>query len=220
MLFTDPDRLRIAEAIARAEMTTAGEIIVIVSTERRRYAATCLSAAVLLALTVPMIALLAGWSPANLFGEWNDGAIAETRSIEALIIVQTLVFNASLASMWFGGMGQALTLAGLRRERVHRTAMVQFKARGLSATTGRTGVLIYIDEPEHMAEVIADTAIYAKVPPEHWATTISALIDGIKAGTPATGVIDAVALAGTVLAAHFPPLVGNVNELPDGLIEI
>lgn len=220
MLFTDADRARIGNAIASAEATTAGEIVVIASTERHRYAATCLSVAVLLALAVPMIALLSGWSPAAMFGDWSDGPIAETRSIEALIIVQTLVFGAGLALMWFAGFGRALTPAGLRRERVHRAAMIQFKARGLSATTGRTGVLIFIDEPEHIAEVIADTAIYARVPPEHWGTTITALIEGIKAGSPATGVVNAIALAGAVLATHFPPLPDDVNELPDGLIEI
>lgn len=220
MLFSDPDRARIGTAIAQAEATTAGEIVVIASTERQRYPATCLSVAVLLALAVPMLALLGGWSPAALFGDWSEGPVAEARSIEALIIVQTLVFGAVLALMWLAGLGRALTPAGLRRERVHRAAMVQFKARGLSATMGRTGVLIYIDEPEHIAEVIADTAIYAKVPPQHWGTTITALIDGIKAGTPATGVVNAVALAGAVLATHFPPLADDINELPDGLIEI
>jgi putative membrane protein len=81
-------------------------------------------------------------------------------------------------------------------------------------------VLIYIDEPEHIAEVVADTGIYAKVSPEHWGTTVSALTDGIKAGKPAEGVVAAVALAGDVLAVHFPRLSDDVNELPDGLIEI
>ena len=220
MLFTDTDRSRIGDAIAAAEAATAGEIVVIVSTERHRYAATCLSVAILLALAIPMVALVAGWSPAALFGGWSDGAIAEARSIEALIIVQTLVFGTVLALLWFAGLGRALTPSGLRRERVHRAALVQFKARGLSATAGRTGVLIYIDEPDHIAEIIADTAIYAKVAPEHWGTTITALIDGIKAGAPASGVVNAVALAGGVLATHFPPLADDVNELPDGLIEI
>ncbi len=220
MLFTDRDRVAIAEAISRAEASTAGEIVVIASSERHRYPATCLSVAVLLALAVPMVALVSGWSPATLFGGWNDGAVAETRSIEALIIVQTLLFATVLALMWFAGLGRAATPSGLRRDRVHRAAMTQFKARGLSATVGRTGVLIYIDEPDHIAEVIADTAIYAKVPPEHWGTTISALIAGIKAGTPAVGVVNAVALAGDVLATHFPRLADDTNELPDGLIEI
>ncbi len=220
MLFTDADRSRIATAIAEAENRTAGEIVVIVATEPHRYPATCLSVATLLALAVPMLALVAGWSPAALFGDWSDGAAAEARSLEALIIVQVLVFGAVLALLWYAGLGRVLTPAGLRRDRVHRAALGQFKARGLEATAGRTGVLIYIDEPAHVAEVIADTAIYAKVPPEHWGTTISALVGGVKAGRAADGVVAAVGLAGGVLAEHFPRAVDDVNELPDHLIEI
>ena len=216
MLFTDADRARIAAAIADAERHTAGEIVVIVASEAHRYPATCISAAALLALAVPLVAL---WFPAVVFGGW-DAAQTPTHIVEALLIRQSLVFGGVLAVLWFAGLGRALTPAGLRRDRVHRAAFIQFKARGLAATTGRTGVLIYIDEPEHIAEVIADTAIYAKVPPEHWGTAITALTDGIKAGRSADGVVAAVALAGNVLAEHFPPLPDDVNELPDGLIEL
>lgn len=220
MLFSDTDRARVATAIAEAEARTAGEIVVIASSEPHRYPATCLSIATLLALAVPMAALLAGWSLASLFGDWSDGPASEVHSLEGLVVVQALVFVGVLALLWFSGLGRLLTPPGLRRDRVHRAALTQFKARGLEATTGRTGVLIYIDEPEHIAEVIADTGIYAKVPPAHWGTTISALIDGIKAGKPADGVVAAVALAGDVLAVHFPVRPDDVNELPDGLIEI
>jgi len=214
MLFTDPDRSRIAAAIADAESRTAGEIVVIVSTENHRYAATCVSAAALLALATPIIAL---WLPAGLSGSWEE---TPARSIEALMVFQVIMFGGVLAGMWFGGLGRTFTPAGLRRDRVHRAALTQFKARGLDITTGRTGVLIYIDEPEHIAEIVADTGIYEKVTPDHWGTTISALTDGIKAGRPADGVAAAVALAGGVLATHFPPAIDDVNELPDGLIEI
>jgi putative membrane protein len=220
MLFSDSDRARVSTAIAEAEARTAGEIVVIASSEPHRYPATCLSVAALLALAVPMAALLAGWSLASLFGDWNDGPASEVRGLEGLVVVQALVFVAVLAALWFSGLGRLFTPPGLRRDRVHRAALTQFKARGLEATAGRTGVLIYIDEPEHIAEVVADSGIYAKVPPEHWGTTISALINGIKAGKPADGVVAAVALAGDVLAVHFPPLPDDVNELPDGLIEI
>ncbi|KAB7647874.1 TPM domain-containing protein [Polymorphobacter fuscus] len=220
MLFTDTDRARVATAIADAEATTAGEIVVIVSTESHRYPATVLSVATLLALAVPMAALVAGWSPSALFGDWSEGPALETRSLEALVILQVLVFGAVLALLWFTGLGRTLTPGGLRRDRVHRAALTQFKARSLERTAGRTGVLIYIDEPEHIAEVIADTGIYARVPADHWGTTIAALTAGIKAGRPADGVVAAVALAGDVLATHFPRLADDVNELPDGLIEI
>jgi putative membrane protein len=224
MLFNDADRAHIKTAVEAAENRTAGEIVIIVSTERHRYPATCLSVAALLALAVPMLALVSGWSPASLFGDWGDGGLhqglAETRSLEALLVLQAVVFGLALAGIWFSGLGRALTPSGLRRDRVHRAALTQFKARSLAATTGRTGVLIFIDEPEHIAEVVADTGIYAKVAPDHWGATIAVLTAGIKAGAPASGMVAAIGLAADVLAEHFPRLSDDVNELPDGLIEI
>ncbi|WP_426167210.1 TPM domain-containing protein [Sandarakinorhabdus sp. DWP1-3-1] len=222
MLFTDPDRARIAEAIATAESRTAGEIVVIVTSERQRYPATALSVAALLALALPLVMLLAGWSPAGLFADWGDAAAVDNvrHALETVVLLQALVFVAVLAAVYFTGLGHTLTPRGLRRDRVHRAAMTQFKARGLEQTSGRTGVLIYIDEPEHLAEVIADTAIYAKVAPDHWVATITALIDGMKAGRPADGVVAAVGLAADVLAAHFPYQANDVNELADHLIEL
>ena len=222
MLFNDNDRDRIGAAIGAAEACTAGEIVVIVSGDDHRYPTTALSIAALLALSLPMLALLSGWSPAAWFADWDEAARPTSlrHTLEIIVCLQALVFAGGLALLYFTSLGRKLTPAGLRRDRVHRAALTQFKARGLEQTTGRTGVLIYIDEPEHIAEVVADTAIFAKVSPDHWGTTITALIDGMTAGKPADGVVAAIALAGDVLAEHFPILPDDVNELPDRLIEI
>lgn len=222
MLFSDSDRTRISSAIAAAEATTSGEIVIIVASAPQRYPATALSVAVLAGLGLPLLAVLAGWSPADLFPDWDavDPATSTLRGFEAFTLVQTLIFLAVLALVFFTGLGRRLTPDGLRRDRVHRAALTQFKARGLDATAGRTGVLIYVDEPEHIAEVIADTAVYAKVDPEYWGATITALTDGIKAGRPADGMIAAIGLAGGVLAAHFPPVANDINEMADHLIEL
>ncbi|MBC7520003.1 MAG: TPM domain-containing protein [Sandarakinorhabdus sp.] len=222
MLFSDSDRSRIGAAITAAEARTAGEIVVIVSTSEHRYPATALSIAALLAFAVPLAAVLGGWNPGSLIPDWEaiDRATQNVRDIESFVAVQSMIFVGVLALLYFTGLGRALTPHGLRRDRVHRAALTQFKARGLEATIGRTGVLIYVDEPEHIAEVVADTAIYAKVKPGHWGATITALTAGIKAGTAANGMIDAIGLCGAVLSEHFPQLPDDTNELPDRLIEI
>ncbi len=73
---------------------------------------------------------------------------------------------------------------------------------------------------DHIAEVVADAAIYERVEPEFWGTTIVALLDGIKAGRTADGLVAAVSHAGGALAAHFPPRADDSDELPNHLIEL
>jgi putative membrane protein len=222
MLFDDKDRGRIAAAIGAAEATTAGEIVVIVSSQRYRNPATALTVAALVALALPLAVLVGGVSPAALLPDWDsiDAVARERHGLEILILGQAIVFIAILALVQLSSLGRFLTPKGLRQDRVHQAALTQFKARGFDATEGRTGVLIYLSEPEHIAEIIADTAVFQKVSPEHWGTTVGALIDGIKAGKPGDGMVAAIGLAGDVLASHFPRLPGDVNELPDRLIEI
>ena len=222
MLFSPTARTAVENAIADAERRTSGELVVIVTSAAHRYPATSLTIAALAALTVPLLAVLAGWAPDAMFPDWavRDVRDRVVHALEGFAAVQALVFVGVLALLHYGRLAQRLTPTGLRRDRVHREALVQFKARGLDATEGRTGVLIYVAEADHIAEVVADTGIYAKVPPEHWGATIRALVDGVKAGRAADGMVAAIALAGGVLAEHFPPGTGNPNELPDHLIEI
>lgn len=222
MLFNDADRARIADAIAAAERGTAGEIVVITASRPHRYTATALSVATLLALALPLLALLAGWSPAALLADWADvdATTRMARAVEALVAAQALAFLALLALLLLTPLHRLLTPKGLRHDRVHRDAVLQFRARGLDRTAGRTGVLIYVDEPEHMAEVVADSGIFTKVAADEWHDTIKVLIDGARNGKPADGLVAAIAKAGALLARHVPPLPGDVDELPNALIEI
>lgn len=221
MQLTEADRTRVADAIAAAELKTAGEMVVILANDAHRYHATALAVAALAALAVPLLALLIGLSPATLFAGWDAAeGTAETLTLEALLIAQAAVFAGVLLLCLATPLHRLLTPPGLRRDRVHRAALVQFRARGFDRTAGRTGVLLYIDAADHIAEVIADTAIHAKVAADHWGDTVAALLDSMKRGAAADGIVAAVALAGRMLAEHFPPAADNVDELPNRLIEL
>jgi putative membrane protein len=223
MLIDDAGRARVADAIAAAESNTSGEIVVVLASEAEHYPATALAVAILAAFSLPLLAgVLGGWRPDALLPMWelSDTDTHVLRAIEAYAVVQAAVFVLTLAIVHYGGLARVLTPRGLRRDRVHRRALAQFKARGIDRTAGRTGVLFYIAEPERIAEVIADDGIFEKVTPDHWATTITALVDGVKTGRAADGIVTAIGLAGAVLAAHCPPGADNPNELPDRLIEI
>lgn len=226
MLFTPEEHHRIAAAITEAETRTSGEIFAIVTDEVPRNGAVALGAAASVALVIPLVAVAAGLDPLRLLpfggGDWHIGGdrFEMLRGISTFVALQDLLFLLVLALAWFTPLNLWLTPKKMRRERVHADAMKQFLSKGLHVTAERTGVLLYVSLADHVAEVIADEGIYARVAPEVWGDTIIALVEGIKAGKAAHGFVAAIGIAGAVLAEHFPPRPHNPNELPDKLIEL
>ncbi|MDO9489461.1 MAG: hypothetical protein Q7J32_13890 [Sphingomonadaceae bacterium] len=225
MLFTPQEHDRIAAAISEAETRTSGEIFAIVTDEVSKNGAVALGAAATVALIVPVVAVALGLDPVRLWpfgGDWHigDDRFEMLRGISTFVALQDLLFLLVLALAWFTPLNLWLTPRKMRRERVHADAMKQFLSKGLHVTAERTGVLLYVSLADHVAEVIADEGIYAKVAPEVWGDTIIALVEGIRAGKAADGFVAAIGIAGAVLAEHFPPRAHNPNELPDKLIEL
>ena len=114
----------------------------------------------------------------------------------------------------------ALTPGATKTRRVRRRAVMLFKTGAERRTVGRTGVLVYLSLGERRAEIVGDEAITAATTPETWGEAMAALLAGVRAGKPADGIVDAVALIGAVLKEHFPKTSGDVNEIPDKLIEL
>ena len=103
---------------------------------------------------------------------------------------------------------------------MRRRAVELFKVGAEARTTGRTGILIYLSMRERMAEIVADEAIHAKVPEERWGAAMAALVAEVRQGRVAEGMAAAVAQVGAILGEGLPRLDGDVNELPDRLIEL
>jgi putative membrane protein len=134
-------------------------------------------------------------------------------------MLQALLFVATFLLVSIPAVRRVLTPRGFKRDRVVRHAEEQFLSKNLHTTQDRTGVLIYVSLAEHMAELIADEGIHAKVGPETWDQAMAALTSGLKRGAAADGFIAAINLCGEVLAEHFPPRHGdNPNELSDAVV--
>ena len=99
-------------------------------------------------------------------------------------------------------------------------AIELFKVGAESRTTGRTGILIYLSLAEHMAEIIADEAIYTKVAATEWGDAMIEMVAEVREGRIADGMIAAVTHVGAILSAHLPRADDDANELPDRLIEL
>jgi putative membrane protein len=221
--FSEPDRQRIAAAVASAERGTDAEIVTVVAARSDAYHDVGLHYAVLAMLLVPAGAAVTpaawiDWWMTLVFG-WNASAGLHLLMllIFAKMIVLFLVVRYALAYMpW----RMALTPGSTKVRRVRRRAAELFKAACLGRTRRQTAVLLYLSLAERRAEIVVDAAILAKVDPSEWGEAMAALVGEVRAGRPGEGMAQAVDRIGKVLAAHVPALEDNPNEIPDGVIEL
>jgi len=222
---SNADQARIAEAVARAEATTSGEIYCVLAPEVSQDGETPLIWAAAIALLLPVLALLAGLRPAMLtalFGGWTIGHTSATDGaiLSALLTysgLQAAVFVVAALVVSIPPIRRALTPRSLKIAQVRRAALDLFLAKDLHRTRDRTGVLIFAALAEHRVEVIADEGIYAAAPHAVWDEVVADVVAGMKRGKVADGFVAAVTRTGAILAQHMPPRAGDTNELADGL---
>ena len=217
------DHTLVSDAVARAEMTTSGEIVTVLADRSDSYADVALVWAAGLSFTAMSLfamlpqpfldlwdGLIGGWSH-----EWTTGELA-SMTIGLGLIAFVLGW---LAASW-DPLRFALTPGPVKTARTHARAIKHFKVGAERRTHGRTGVLLYLSMREHRAEIVADRAINEKVAPEAWGEAMAALINAIRQDRAGEGLAAAVRQVGVVLAAHFPRADDDINELPDRLIEL
>jgi putative membrane protein len=227
MTMTPTDQDRIAQAVARAESTTAGEIYCVLAPRVSDYREVPIAWAAFSALVLPALGLLAGFRPDALMlifgGGWRIGHIAavEETVLTALIsyvVLQVVVFVTVWLVVSIPAVRAAVTPSGLKADRVRQAALDQFLSHGLQTTRERTGVLIFASLAERRAEVIADEGIYAAADKAVWKEVVGLLTAGLKRGDTAGGFVAAIERSGQILSQHVPPRADNPNELSDRIV--
>ncbi|MGB3752313.1 MAG: hypothetical protein WA954_00260 [Parerythrobacter sp.] len=213
----------VTEAVAAAELNTAGEIVTVLADRSDGYsdvvlvwaAATAFLAMSLVSLfPAPVLRVLetlrGGWAQ-----DWTTGeAMAVVVSVGAVVFLLAWLLL-SLDSLRF-----LLLPRPVREARVRKQAIKHFKVGAERRTHGRTGVLIYLSMREHRAEIVADEPIAVKVDAAVWGEAMADMLVEIRQGRIAEGLAAGVADVGMVLAEHFPRAEDDENELPDRLIEV
>ena len=220
---TEAERARVDAAVAAAERETSGEIVTIVAAASDAYHDVALHWALLAALLVPALFAVVPGPLESLLAATANGWSESHPLPQVLLVVMGLMIAAFLAAraiLAAPTLRVRLAPLSTRERRVRRRALACFRVGTERRTIARTGVLIYLSLAEHVAEIVADEAISAKVAPDTWGAAMAALIDGARAGRLADGLVDCVTQVGAVLATHSPPHPGNPNELPDRLIEL
>ena len=220
---SEADHSKVSNAIAAAEAGSDGEIIAVATDLSDDYHDAALHWAL-----VALIATLAIFAAApsvlhfwfDLFlGAWRpEPTLGELLTL--LLFLSVAKFTAVLLILKYMPLRLVLTPGATKSRRVRRRAIEVFKAAAERRTVGRTGILIYLSMREHRAEIIADEAIVALTTPETWGEAMAALLVEVKAGRPADGIVAAVEQIGAVLAEHLPRTAGDINEIPDKLIEL
>ncbi len=110
----------------------------------------------------------------------------------------------------------ALPLREAWRGRTPRErALEVFGTLGVWDTAANNGVLLYVLWADHAVEIVADRAAAAAIAPERWHAVCEALAAAYREGRYEAGTLAAVERIHALLAAAFPPVEGDLDELPN-----
>lgn len=206
--FTKQDQDRIQQAVANAESKTSGEIVPYYVEQSDDY-----SEAIWRGGLFFVILSLAGiFGIYQIEGQWFSLGLYQTLGI---ISIAMLI-----------GLGLGLIpffrrlLAGdtLVERRVKARAMQAFIEEEVFQTKDRTGILIFMSMLEHRVMVIGDSGINDKVAQSDWQHVVEKVVQGIKSGKAADGLVEAIALCGELLHRKGVKIQDDdTNELSDGI---
>ena len=200
---------RITDAVKQAEGGTAGEIVPYVVSYSDHYEEAMWRGG-FLCTTLVLVGILAFrsftaiWLPQGL-----------TPILLSVLLAQglgmTLVFFVPSLKRLFAG-------PALLERRVTQQAKEAFVAEEVFNTRDRSGILIFVSFLEHRVIVMADTGIDSKVPQSQWQEVVQLIVDSIRAGKVADGLVAAIGRCGELLRQHGVSIrPEDANELADTL---
>lgn len=189
-LFPESERQKIEKAVQEAEKRTSGEIVPYVVGESDDYDETLWRAGVLFGTIGLLVFVLirrfsTAWMPADL-GE------------VALVTFAGIVIGIVLAR-YVPTLRRVLAGNALTERRVAQRAAEAFIAEEIFATRERTGILIFLSLFERKVLVVGDSGINTKVQQSEWNTIVHTIIEAIRAGKPADGLVQAIEQCGFLL---------------------
>ncbi len=208
-LFSGSDLARVKGAVNEAEKNTSGEIVPFVVDMSDTYEVAEWRAGVLFGVVALGVFILAR----QLTNLWMPFDFVEM----ALVVMLAAAAGALLAHLvpWFQRL---FTGRHLLTVRVHQRAAEAFLSEEVFDTRDRTGILIFLSLHERRVVVLGDSGINAKVKPSDWDGIVHMIIDGIKKGAPADGLVSAIRECGRLLEQHgVRRRADDKDELKDNL---
>lgn len=196
--FSQIDFDAIEAATKQAELSTGGEIAVEISARSKGWQTERLVHSFIVAVIIGLTGLY--------FTRENDWG---------------MYYNFTQSSLWtlvgfilaYFGWGQFLKRSSRREKVVWFFALDRFK--GLTPVRNKAGALIFVSLEENQAAIVVDKGIGSRVEPKFWAEVRDSLVDSIRQGKHAEGIIAAIEIIGARMSEHFPREDDDINELPD-----
>lgn len=194
--FSDAAKKQVTEAVVDVESHTAAEVVVVV----RRTSASWREVDLGVGAAAGFVVLLL-----VLFLPQPVPVVAMPVDV-ALGFAAGAVLSANLSLL-------KRTLLPRRRVRAQVLAMARaaFVEQGVSRTTGRTGILVYVSTFERLVEVVADIGVDASAVQAE----LHALRASLSGGADLDRFLAALRALGPPLGRALPRSADDVNELPD-----
>ncbi len=197
--FGEGAKARVTEAIKQIEAQTSAEVVVAV----RRRSGTYRQADYLFGFVCSLVVL-----GVLLFAPQEF--LVEAMPLDVLLAFAAGAFLSSRVAI----VERALTSRKARRAQVALAARAAFVDLGVTRTSGRTGVLVYVSAFERAVEVVADLGFSADAR-ARLEPRFQALDAAVRGGLELDPFLAALTALGPPLGELYPHRDDDVNELPD-----
>ncbi|MCA9551100.1 MAG: hypothetical protein KC933_13785 [Myxococcales bacterium] len=199
-LFSSPTAQdRLTAAVVELEGQTSAEVVVTVRSASALHREGDYLAGFLTALVVLLLLLYLPW-PFALY--------TFPLEMTAGFVVGAVV------SMRLPALRRYLVMRAAKTRAVEQAARAAFHELGVSATTGRTGILVYVSLFERRVKLVGDLAVDRRVLEPGWSEAERGMERALVAGDPEAFAAAMLGL-GPELAVRLPRGEDDVNELPD-----
>jgi len=206
---SEQDLVRISQAVKEAERKTSGEIVPYVVEQSDAYeAAVWRAGAMAFAFVLAIFGLIRSVSDV-----WPQVGLT------GVILASFLLSTTMMVLVWtIPSFRRVFVGEELEERRVAQRASEAFLTEEVFNTKDRTGILIFVSLLEHKVIVMGDSGISSRVTNAEWGEVTRSVVDGMKAGKPAEGLIDAIRKSGSLLERKgITPRANDRDELEDRL---
>ena len=222
----------VPQAIEAAETKTRAEIFAVLAERSDDYRFVAYSFLALWIFLISGVLVLwlswqgliwQGWMIPN--GGWNGDPQAGQDGVFGSRFLAAFVFGQVAALLTgifmfrlFPSLAVAITPRRIADERARANGIRQFLAHGIHNTAGRTGLLVFISLDERYGEIFVDTAIEEAVGRDFFLDQVRVLVEHCAKGEITDAYVQVITAIGDRLAADFPVLDGDEDELENRFI--